>query len=140
VLSGCGGSDDSASPDREVAAYRAGAIKAGNKFKSAVQTGFAPAQSGQTLAQKLTRLDVVKSAITKAADDYAALKPPNNLKADNAHLVAQLRDFATAVGEFRTALERKDRPKLLALAPKLRDAPSKIGQTLMRIESKIGPT
>jgi hypothetical protein len=158
AFTGCGGSDkksSSSSSDTtatttpadttsnggggDLAAYKSGATKAANDFKNSAQAASTKVKSGSTPNDKLAGLDDLKKSVTTAADDFEALNPPANLKADNSELVQEFRDLATIIDDVQTAIKNKDQQKAASVIPRLSTAQAKIGQTIARIQSKIGP-
>jgi hypothetical protein len=140
AFTGCGGSDKSSSGSSgSLADYKAGAEKAANDFKTSAQAASAKAQAATGTQAKLAGLEALKKSVTDAADAFEALKPPSNLKADNSELVAEFRSFATTVDDVEQAVKTHDRQKAAAAAPKIGELQSKIGATIARIQSKLGP-
>jgi hypothetical protein len=158
AFTGCGGSDKKSSSSNTAAtttpsapttpapsggggdltAYKAGLKRVGNEFKTSLQTSLAKVGTGATLSEKLAALDVVKQTVTKAADGFAALSPPSNVKAENDQLVSEMRDFATVVDDAKTAAQNKDKAKLATVKPRLSSLNTKIQLTLARIQAKVG--
>src|SRR4051794_1226604 len=118
--------------------YKAGAEKAANDFKNSAQAASAKVQSGTTTDEKIAGLDALKSSVTQAADDFEALNPPADVKADNDELVQEFRDLASTVDDVEAALKTNDQAKAQAALPKLTSLQTKIGTTIARIQSKIG--
>jgi hypothetical protein len=139
AFTGCGGSDKKSSGSGSATDYKAGLNRIGNEFKNNVQTALTKAGTGNTPAEKLPALDGLKQAATKAADDFSGLNPPSNLKTDNDELVKELRDFASIIDQAKTAVQNKDKAAAATLGPKIQDVQSKVGQTIARIQSKLGP-
>jgi hypothetical protein len=127
-----------ASGGGSVADYRTGAEKAANDFKNAAQAASSKVSAAGTADEKVAGLEALKGAVTQAADDFAALNPPANVKADNDELVQEFRDLATTVDDVEQALKTNDQAKAAAAAPKLTSLQTKIGATIARIQSKIG--
>ena len=136
ALTGCGGSDKKSGGS--VADYKAGAQTAANNFKNSAQAASAKVSSATTPANKVAGLEALKASVSKAADDFAALNPPANLKADNAELVQEFRDLATTVNDVEDALKNNDQSKAAAALPKLTNLQTKIGATIARIQQKVG--
>jgi hypothetical protein len=128
---GSGGSD--------LATYKAGATKAANDFKNSAQAASAKVKSGTTPQQRLAGLDDLKASVTKAADDFEALKPPANLKSDNAELVKEFRNLASIINDVQSATKNNDRAKAASVLPRLSSEQVAIQQTITRIQSKLGP-
>jgi hypothetical protein len=161
AFTGCGGDDKSSSSASDTATtpapatdttdtggssgggsladYKAGAEKAANDFKNSAQAASTKVQSGSTPEAKLAGLDDLKKSVTTAADDFEALNPPANLKADNSELVAEFRDLASIIDDVQTAVKNKDQAKAASVLGRLGTAQQKIGQTISRIQSKLGP-
>jgi hypothetical protein len=147
AFTGCGGSDKKSSSTTtspsnsgggSVADYKAGATKAANNFKNSAQAASAKVQSGTTADQKLAGLDALKQSVSSAADEFAALNPPANVKADNDQLVTEFRNLATIIDDVKSAIQNKDQAKAAAALPKLGTAQANIAQIIARIQSKIG--
>jgi hypothetical protein len=144
AFTGCGGSDKkstsstTAAGGGSVADYKAGAQTAANNFKNSAQAASAKVSSAATPADKVSGLEALKASVSKAADDFEALNPPANLKADNAELVQEFRDLATTVNDVETALKNNDQGKAAAALPKLTNLQTKIGATIARIQQKVG--
>jgi hypothetical protein len=156
AFTGCGGSDKKSSSNSsttpattpastsqsggggDLAAYKAGVKKVGTNLQTSLQTSLSKIGGGQTLSAKIASLDAVKQSVTKAADGFAALKPPANVKADNDELVAEMRQFASIVTDAKTAAQNGDKQKLATVQPRLNAIKTKLGQTLARIQSKVG--
>ena len=144
AFTGCGGSDKkstsstTASGGGSVADYKSGAQTAANNFKNSAQAASTKVSSASTPADKVAGLEALKASVSKAADDFAALNPPANLKADNAELVQEFRDLATTVNDVETALKNNDQQKAAAALPKLTNLQTKIGATIARIQTKVG--
>ena len=155
AFTGCGGSDKKSSSSNSTATttpasttgggggsladYKTGATQAANNFKNSAQAASAKVQSGATPTDKLAGLDDLKKSVTTAADEFEALNPPDNLKADNAQLVKEFRDLATIIDDVQTAIKNKDQAKAASVLPRLGTAQANIAQTIARIQSKIGP-
>jgi hypothetical protein len=153
AFTGCGGDDKKSdsgngttnttatggdSGSGSVEEYKAGAEKAANDFKNSAQAASAKVQSGTTPDDKVAGLEALKASVTQAADDFEALNPPENLKADNDELVQEFRDLASAVDDVEQALKTNDQAKASAALPKLTNLQTKIGTTIARIQSKVG--
>jgi Sec-independent protein translocase protein TatA len=156
AFTGCGGDDkksdsSSATPSTtattpeagstgggSVEEYKAGAEKAASDFKNSAQAASSKVQSGTSTADKVAGLEALKASVTQAADDFEALNPPDNVKADNDELVSEFRQLAASVDEVETALKTNDKAKAAAALPKLSELQTKIGATIARIQSKIG--
>ena len=161
AFTGCGGSDNKSSSSSDTATtpapatdttatggstgggsladYKAGAEKAANDFKNSAQAASQKVQSASGTGGKLAGLEALKKSVTDAADAFEALNPPSNLKADNTELVSEFRSLATTVDDVEQALKTNDQGKAAAALPKLTDLQGKIGQTIARIQSKLGP-
>jgi hypothetical protein len=118
--------------------YKAGAEKAANDFKNSAQAASSKVQAASTTDDKIAGLEALKASVTQAADDFEALNPPANVKADNDELVQEFRDLATTVDDVEEALKSNDQSKAQAALPKLTSLQSKIATTIARIQSKIG--
>ena len=154
-FTGCGGDDDkkdsgdngsqttsdSGSSDSgggDVAEYKEGAEKAANDFKNAAQAASEKTQSATTTEDKIAGLDALKDSVNQAADDFEALDPPANVKADNDELVAEFRQLASDVDAVKEALKTQDQAKAQAALTRLQSNQTKIGETIASIQSKIG--
>jgi hypothetical protein len=121
-----------------LADYKAGAEKAANDFKNSAQAASTKVAGASDTAGKIAGLEALKKSVSDAADAFEALNPPANLKADNAELVDEFRQLASAVDDVEQALKTNDQQKAAAALPKLTNLQGKIGQTIARIQSKIG--
>jgi hypothetical protein len=121
-----------------VADYKAGAEKAANDFKNSAQAASTKVQGASTPDAKVAGLEDLKASVTQAADDFEALNPPANVKADNDELVQEFRDLASSVDDVEQALKTNDQQKAAAALPKLSSLQTKIATTIARIQSKIG--
>lgn len=155
ALTGCGGSDNKSSSSSSTATtpgatggtsgggsladYKTGAEKAANDFKNSAQAASTQVSGATGAAGKIAGLEALKASVTQAADAFQALNPPSNLKADNDELVAEFRSLASVVDEVEQAVKSHDQAKAAAVAPKLVDLQTKIGATIARIQSKLGP-
>jgi hypothetical protein len=118
--------------------YKAGAEKAANDFKNSAQAASSKVQAASTTDEKIAGLEALKASVTQAADDFEALNPPANVKADNDELVAEFRELAGSVDDVEQALKTNDQAKAQAALPKLQSSQTKIATTIARIQSKIG--
>jgi hypothetical protein len=118
--------------------YKAGAEKAANDFKNSAQAASQKVQSASSTEDRIAGLDALKQSVTQAADDFEALNPPANVKADNDELVQEFRDLASSVDDVKEALKTNDQSKAQAALPKLQESQSKIATTIARIQQKIG--
>src|SRR4051812_12401389 len=121
-----------------LADYKAGAEKAAQDFKNSAQAASQKVQGASTTSGKIDGLEALKKSVTDAADAFEALDPPANLKADNDELVSEFRALASTVDDVEQALKTNDQQKAAAALPKLAQLQSKIGQTIARIQTKIG--
>jgi hypothetical protein len=140
AFTGCGGSDNKSTTASggSVADYKTGAEKAANDFKNSAQAASTKVSSATAPTDKVAGLEALKASVTQAADDFAALNPPANLKADNAELVQEFRSLATTVDDVETALKNNDQQKAAAALPKLTTLQTQIGATIARIQTKVG--
>ncbi len=118
--------------------YKTGAEKAANDFKNSAQAASSKVQAASTTDEKIAGLEALKASVTQAADDFEALNPPANVKADNDELVGEFRDLASSVDDVEQALKTNDQSKAQAALPKLQSSQTKIATTIARIQSKIG--
>jgi hypothetical protein len=118
--------------------YKAGAEKAANDFKNSAQAASSKVQAASTNDEKIAGLEALKASVTQAADDFEALNPPADVKADNDELVQEFRDLASAVDDVEVALKTNDQAKAQSALPKLQESQSKIAATIARIQQKIG--
>jgi hypothetical protein len=133
-----GSSGSGSSGSGSVADYKSGAEKAANDFKNSAQAASTKVSGASTPSAKVAGLEALKASVTQAADDFEALSPPANLKADNAELVQEFRDLASAVADVEQALKTNDQAKAAAALPKLTSLQTRIGQTIARIQQKVG--
>jgi hypothetical protein len=153
AFTGCGGDDNKSdsgggttnttatstpSGGGSVEDYKAGAEKAANDFKNSAQAASSKVSAAGTADEKIAGLEALKASVTQAADDFEALNPPANVKADNDELVQEFRDLAGTVDDVEAALKTNDQAKATAALPKLTSLQSKIATTIARIQSKIG--
>jgi soluble cytochrome b562 len=153
AFTGCGGDDkksDSGSGSSttatsttssgggDVAQYKKDFLAAATKFKDATTTASQEVQSATTTDGKVKGLESLKGAVTTAADDFAALQAPPNVKPDNDELVSGFRAFAADVDAVEQALKSGDKAAGKAAAQKLTEDQTKIKQTLSNIQSKVG--
>jgi hypothetical protein len=143
AYTGCGGSDNKSDSGGgggggSVSDYKSGAEKAANDFKNSAQAASTSVQSASTPADKVKGLEALKASVTKAADDFEALNPPANVKADNTELVKEFRQLASDVDAVETALKTNDPTKATAALTRLTDNQTKIAATIASIQSKIG--
>lgn len=92
LLAGCGGSGRLSK-----SAYQQHLQTEGKTVQASITT--LTKVSPTSLAQFATRVDAAETAVKKAADDLASLKPPSDAAADNAAIV-------TAFRAIQAALER----------------------------------
>jgi hypothetical protein len=118
--------------------YKAGATKAANDFKNSAQAASSKVSGAGTADEKVKGLEALKASVTQAADDFEALDPPANVKADNDELVQEFRDLASTVDDVEAALKTNDQAKAQAALPKLTSLQTKIATTIARIQTKIG--
>lgn len=118
--------------------YKAGAEKAANDFKNSAQAASQKVQTATDTQGKIDGLEALKASVTQAADDFDALNPPANVKADNDELVQEFRDLSSTVDDVEQAIKSKDQSKAAAALPKLTNLQTKIAGTISRIQSKIG--
>src|SRR4051794_20311704 len=118
--------------------YKAGAEKAANDFKNSAQAASSKVQAATTTDDKIAGLEALKSSVTQAADDFEALNPPANVKADNDELVQEFRDLSSTVDDVEQALKTNAQARATAALPKLPSLQSKIAPTIPRIQSKRG--
>jgi hypothetical protein len=153
AFTGCGGSDKKSSSGGSssnttqsggnsgggsVADYKSGAEKAANDFKNSAQAASTKVQAAGTPNDKVAGLEALKSSVTQAADDFEALNPPANVKADNDELVSEFRQLASDVDTVEQALKTNDQQKAAAALPRLTQNQTKIAATIARIQTKIG--
>jgi soluble cytochrome b562 len=151
AFSGCGGSDNksdtggsststttTSSSGGDVAQYKKEFLAAATKFRDATTTASQEVQTATTTDGKVQGLESLKGAVTTAADDFAALQPPSNVKPDNDELVSGFRAFAADVDAVEQALKSGNKAAGKAAAEKLTQDQTKIKQTLANIQSKVG--
>jgi hypothetical protein len=133
-----GGGSEEDSGGGSVEDYKAGAEKAANDFKNSAQEASQQVQAAKTTDEKVEGLEALKASVTQAADDFEALDPPANVKADNDELVAEFRQLASDVDSVEEALKTNDQAKAQAALTRLQSNQTKIGETIASIQSKIG--
>jgi hypothetical protein len=131
ALSGCGG-------DSQKDTYKKEAKKAGQDFKSSAQAASAKISAAPTREGKIAGLTGLKASVTKAADDFSKLDPPDDVKALNSTLVTELRALAGDVDQVQTALKGGNQAAAKAVVPKLQVDQGKIIGTISQIEQKVG--
>ena len=136
AFTGCG--DDKKSGGDTKAEYKKGAEKAAQDFKDSAQSASAQVKSATTDEDRLKGLDALKASVNQAADDFEALDPPDNVKADNDELVGEFRELASIVDDVKGAVQSKDQAAAQAALGKLAQSQSKITTTIQSIESKVG--
>ena len=150
---GCGGDDDdeksagtptteetaatTSSDGGDVAEYKKDFQAAGADFKNAAQASSEEVTTATDTAGRVQALEGLKGVVTDAADDFEALDPPADVKADNDELVSQFRGVAEEVDAVKNALESEDQAAAQAAAQRLQKAQTAIGKTLASIESKV---
>lgn len=154
AFAGCGGDDDdepsaganatteettatTSSDGGDVAEYKKDFQAAGADFKDAAQAASEKVTSATDAAGRVAALEELKGVVTDAADDFEALDPPADVKADNDELVSQFRGVAEEVDAVKNALESEDQAAAQAAAQRLQKAQTAIGETLASIESKV---
>lgn len=131
ALPGCGG-------DSQKETYKKEAKKAGQDFKNSAQAASAKIQASPTREGKIAGLTGLKTSVTKAADDFSSLKPPDDVKQLNSTLVTELRSLAGDVDQIQTALRGGDQATAKSVVPKLQIDQGKIIGTISQIEQKVG--
>ncbi|MDQ3645084.1 MAG: hypothetical protein M3356_06225 [Actinomycetota bacterium] len=153
-FAGCGGDDDdeksaggtateettggASSGGGDDAEYKQAFQAAGEDFRNAAQAAAGKVQSATDTAGRVQALEGLKTVVGDAADDFEALDPPADVKADHDKLVSQFRGVATEVDAVRTALKTDDQAAAQAAAQGLQGAQAEITETLGRIEAKVG--
>ena len=122
----------------DVSQYKEDFKTAGEDFKDAAQASAADVKSATETASKVQALEGLKGVVTDAADDFEALDPPADVKADHEKLVSQFRGIAGEVEAVKKALEANDETAAQAAVQRLQQAQAAIGETLASIESKVG--
>jgi hypothetical protein len=136
ALTGCGDSKNSSTGS--VASYKAGFAKVSNDLKNASQAASAKVVTSPAVADKVAGLDELRSVFSKAADDFAALSPPANLKADNDELVTELHNFSNRVNDIVQAYKAGDSTKAVNAFAQLQALRAKAETTIGRIQAKLG--
>ncbi len=121
----------------DVAEYKTAFQAAGSDFKDAAQASSEDVQAATDTAGRVQALEGLKGVVTDAADDFEALDPPADVKADNDKLVSQFRGVAEEVDAVKNALDTEDQAAAQAAALRLQQAQTAIGKTLASIESKV---
>lgn len=116
LLAGCGGGTARLSK----AQYEARAKADGTIVQNAVVKISGTPTSLKELA---TQVDAAHKAVTRAADDLAAAKPPANAEADNAKIVAALRAIAVQLGKLEAAAKAGDAAAAFAAGRAVQNAP-----------------
>jgi hypothetical protein len=156
AFTGCGGDDDekSAGSDSteqttttdEPAASSGGGDRgeykedfraAGEDFRNAAKTSAEKVAGATDTAARVNALEGLKGVVTDAADDFEALDPPADVKADHEKLVSQFRGVADEVDAVKSALESDDQAAAQEAAQNLQRAQVEISSTLIDIESKV---
>lgn len=122
----------------DVEQYKTAAQKAATDFKESAQKASQEVQSASTPEGKIAGLDSLKDSVNQAADDFEALDPPANVKADNDKLVTEFRDLAGTVDQVKQALQTNDTKKATDALQKLQKSQTDIASTISSIQSKIG--
>jgi hypothetical protein len=136
AFTGCG--DNKSSSSGSVATYKAGFEKVSNDLKNASQAASAKVVTSPAIADKVAGLDELRSVFSKAADDFAALSPPANLKADNDELVTELRNFSNRVNDIVQAYKAGDSTKAVNAFAQLQALRAKAETTISRIQTTVG--
>jgi hypothetical protein len=133
ALPGCGGG----SGDKKQS-YKDDATKVANDFKTQAQAASSDLQSASTNSGRIQGLEKLKGSVNTAADGFAKLDPPDDVKSTNDDLVQELRGLAGDVDGVETALKTQDSSKAQAALTKLQSDQGKIDSTLQELQSKIG--
>jgi hypothetical protein len=142
ALPGCGGGGNSSNTTTsagtgDVATYKAAFLKAATVFKNAAQTASTQALAAKDTATKLKSIDALRAAISQAADDFAKLNPPANIKADHDRLVSEFRQFASDVAGIRSAAEAHDAKAATAAGQRVQQDQTQLRATLASISAKL---
>ena len=115
LLAGCGGSARLSKAQYEARAKADGTIVENAVVKISGNT--------TSLKELATQVTAAHKAVTRAADDLAAAKPPANAEADNAKIVAALRAIAVQLGKLEAAAKAGDTAAALAAGRAVQNAP-----------------
>jgi hypothetical protein len=143
ALPGCGGGSKGSTGSTattaggQLATYKVGFLQAASVFKSAAETASAQALAAKDTPTKLKSIEALRAAVSKAADDFAKLSPPANIKADHDRLVAELRQFASDVDAIRSAAEARDTTAATAAGKRVQQDQTQLRTTLASISAKL---
>ncbi|HVA31754.1 MAG TPA: hypothetical protein VMU58_10850 [Gaiellaceae bacterium] len=133
LAAGCGGSSRLSK-----AAYEQRIQKDGKAVQEAVAT---ISGNPASLAQLAVQVAAAEKAARKAADDLGAAKPPSEIDADNAKIVAALRMIDTQLQKLEQAARNGDASAAQAAATAIQDAPEiKAAQAAAKDMQKKGYT
>jgi hypothetical protein len=143
ALPGCGGGSKHSSTtatttgNGSLASYKVGFLQAATVFKNAAQTASTQALSAKDTATKLKSIEALRTAISQAADAFAKLSPPANIKADHDRLVTEFRQFASDVDGIRSAAEARDTAAATAAGKRVQQDQTQLRATLASISAKL---
>jgi hypothetical protein len=121
----------------QLATYKTGFLQAASVFKTAAESASAQALAAKDTPTKLKSIEALRAAVSKAADDFAKLSPPANIKADHDRLVAELRQFASDVDAIRSAAEARDTTGATAAGKRVQQDQTQLRTTLASISAKL---
>lgn len=88
-----------------------------------VQKDFAGIQGQNSTAEISSAVDKAQQSLNNAASKLAALKPPDDAKADTAAIVAGFRYVASQLPQLKAAVQKKDLAAIQKLQQNLTSAP-----------------
>lgn len=128
---GCGGNSTKDT-------YKNDFKSAGDTFQKDAQQASAKVTSSPSAQGKVAGLESLKGAVDKAANNFAGLKPPDDVKATNNDLVSELRALRDDITKIEAAVKAKDQSAAQKLVPDLQTQQSKIQGTLQELKTKVG--
>jgi ABC-type phosphate transport system substrate-binding protein len=157
AIAGCGGSDKKSQPANsapgssttapasttpgsggaDVQQYVNGFSKAAVKFDSAIRVASGKLGGATTSTDKLKELDGLRTAVSTAADDFAALQPPPKIKADNDALVQALRRFASDLSAISSSAQKHDPAAAVGATKRIQQGQARIGTIIDSIRAKL---
>jgi hypothetical protein len=98
-------------------------LKADSAAVQKVVTELTTSGTSSTLAGFATKVDAAEAAVKKAADDLAAAKPPKDVEADNAAVVAALRKIQASFEQMKKTAASGGTAAVLAQVAALERSP-----------------
>jgi hypothetical protein len=133
AFTGCGGSSSSSTDN-----YKKDAQKVATDFKNSAVAAGQELQSATTTDARVKGLESLKTSVNNAADGFAKLTPPANVKSDQDALVAGFRSLSSDIDQVQQAVKTNDAAAAQAALPKLQADQSKVLQAVTSLQSKIG--